>query len=349
MHIEALNLKFRIRELSILALVSAALFVAIMDSSYAHSNIALRAEGSAEASVSEWISPNTAVAAVLYVGKFWNKIKMVDGTIGWIKKSEMSSLRVPTENITILKQSTELRAQGRPNASVTAELGAGTVIIQTLYRGRHWDRVVTNHGTGWIRKSALQGHSHESVFQSQGSDVNCSVNRNLADLASSAEDIQEIVAASANNGDENRMGWISPVKDQYCRIGSKFGMRTHPITRVRQMHTGMDLPRPRGGASQSGHPIVAPFDGTVISTGPNGNCGNYLRIKSTDGEYEMGFCHLQGVSSGIREGVRVEKGQSVARIGSTGLSTGPHAHIIVYRNGVKVDPLNYYTESQLCK
>jgi murein DD-endopeptidase MepM/ murein hydrolase activator NlpD len=169
----------------------------------------------------------------------------------------------------------------------------------------------------------------------------------LSEVATHAGEIAEVAVEANTSGIQNRWGWISPVADRYCRIGSSFGMRIHPITRRRQMHTGMDLPRPRGGASQLGRPIIAPFSGTVVSAGPKGACGIFLKIRADDGTHEMGFCHLK--SADVRKGARVERGQSVARIGSTGLSTGPHAHLIVYKNGQKVDPLNYYSKKQLCR
>lgn len=326
-------------------------FTVFFTETKAHSSggIAMRSEGSPSAPVSSRLSPGDDVDAILYVGRYWNRIRMKDGKVGWVKKNEMRSLHVHADEITIVQTRSTLRAEGSPNSAPVSTIERGTVIIETLYQGNYWNKVVTNHGTGWIRKSDLSGHSHESVFNSTSSRIDCSLARNVGDLASEAQEILEVATHVHDSPDSTDNSWLSPVADRYCRIGSRFGMRTHPITGRRQMHTGMDLPRPQGGASQSGHPIVSPFNGTVESAGPNGNCGNYLKIRSEDGIHAMGFCHLQGVSSGIRPGVRVQRGQSVARIGSTGLSTGPHAHIIVYRNGEKVNPLNYYTESQLCR
>ncbi len=127
-----------------------------------------------------------------------------------------------------------------------------------------------------------------------------------------------------------------PVKG--ARFTSGFGYRRHPILGTRRMHTGADWAAPRGT------PILAPGDGTVTFVGRKGGYGNHLRLKHGNG-YQTTFSHLQKFAEGIRKGVRVQQGQVIGYIGSTGRSTGPHLHYEVLVNDKFTDPMKIATGS----
>ena len=113
-------------------------------------------------------------------------------------------------------------------------------------------------------------------------------------------------------------------------ITSGFGMRLHPILRRTRMHTGVDI-----GAGY-GSPIRAAADGVVIMAGYMRGYGNTVIIDHGGGVSTLyGHCSVLSAS----EGQSVRQGQLVARVGSSGLSTGPHLHFEVRRNGSPVDPL----------
>lgn len=118
-----------------------------------------------------------------------------------------------------------------------------------------------------------------------------------------------------------------------ARITSKFGSRKHPILGYSRMHKGIDFGLPHGA------PIQAAGDGVVEMAGVNKGYGNYLRIRHTNG-YATAYAHLSGFAKGVRVGKRVGQGQTVAFVGSTGLSTGPHLHYEVMVNGNQVNPLS---------
>lgn len=116
-----------------------------------------------------------------------------------------------------------------------------------------------------------------------------------------------------------------------ARITSGFGMRKHPILGYSKMHKGMDF-----GAAP-GTPIYAAGDGTVDYAGRKGAYGNYVRIKHT-GKYSTAYAHASRIASGIKPGKKVNQGDVIAYVGTTGRSTGPHLHYEILANGKQVNP-----------
>ena len=116
-------------------------------------------------------------------------------------------------------------------------------------------------------------------------------------------------------------------------ITSYYGWRIHPVTGKQKLHTGMDF-----GAAY-GTDIIAAEAGTVIVAGYNtGGYGNYVVI-----DHGGGVTTLYGHASSlcVSSGQYVSRGQVIAKVGSTGMSTGPHLHFEVLINGAHTDPLNY--------
>ncbi len=117
-----------------------------------------------------------------------------------------------------------------------------------------------------------------------------------------------------------------------ARLSSTFGMRKHPILGYSKMHRGVDF------AAPTGTPIYAAGNGTVAYAGRKGSFGNYIKIRH-NGTYETAYAHLNGFARGVRTGKRVEQGQVIGYVGTTGRSTGPHLHYEVHRGGRQVNPL----------
>ena len=113
------------------------------------------------------------------------------------------------------------------------------------------------------------------------------------------------------------------------RMTSRYGLRRHPILGYRRMHSGVDY------AARYGTPIVAVSDGTVTYSGRHGGHGKYVRIEHGNG-LGSGYAHMSRIA--VNRGVRVQAGQVIGYVGSTGLSTGPHLHFEVYRGSRKVNP-----------
>ena len=118
-----------------------------------------------------------------------------------------------------------------------------------------------------------------------------------------------------------------------ARLSSGFGMRRHPILGYSRMHKGVDF------AAPSGTPIYAAGGGRVASAGRNGGYGNYIQIRHS-GEYSTAYGHMSRFAKGIRAGARVQQGQVIGYVGTTGRSTGPHLHYEVLRNDAQINPLS---------
>ena len=113
------------------------------------------------------------------------------------------------------------------------------------------------------------------------------------------------------------------------RISSPFGFRRSPFTGARQFHGGLDIAAPRGT------PIRAAMSGRVARVGYNNILGNYVIINHHSG-FRTLYAHMHVVRT--RTGANVATGERIGDVGSTGLSTGPHLHFEVHRNGVRVNP-----------
>jgi murein DD-endopeptidase MepM/ murein hydrolase activator NlpD len=113
------------------------------------------------------------------------------------------------------------------------------------------------------------------------------------------------------------------------RASSGYGMRNDPIKHAEINHPGFDL------AAPTGTPVTAAAGGTVTHAGPAGTYGNLVTIKHDNG-YETRYAHLSHVE--IKEGAKVEPGQLVGEVGTTGYSTGPHLHFEVRHDGQAIDP-----------
>ena len=125
-------------------------------------------------------------------------------------------------------------------------------------------------------------------------------------------------------------GFVTPV-DGVLR--SRFGPRRHPILKRTRMHNGVDW------AAPSGTPIKAAFAGEVTFRGVRGGYGNYVKLRHANG-LETAYAHMSRFASGLRRGTRVEAGEVIGYVGTTGLSTGPHLHFELHANGQPVDPLS---------
>ena len=132
---------------------------------------------------------------------------------------------------------------------------------------------------------------------------------------------RQLEAAVTPAGWPVRGGWVS----------SGFGLRVDPFSGRRGIHEGVDI------ANRMGSPIYAMGDGVVRYAGPKGGFGLFVEI--THGNIITRYAHNNEVL--VKVGDRVSRGQLIARVGSSGRSTGPHLHFEVRRNGRAVDPKPY--------
>lgn len=115
------------------------------------------------------------------------------------------------------------------------------------------------------------------------------------------------------------------------RISSPYGWRAHPIKKTRKFHSGVDF------ANNFGTPIVASHSGLVNFSGVLGGYGNTIKIQNGDTTTLYAHCGRLLVNMGQQ----VRQGQKIAEMGSSGLSSGPHLHFEIWKNGKHTNPMNY--------
>jgi murein DD-endopeptidase MepM/ murein hydrolase activator NlpD len=138
--------------------------------------------------------------------------------------------------------------------------------------------------------------------------------------------------------------WTQLIKDKKVnqediKGGSNFGMRTHPIKKVEQMHKGIDI----GDASDDGKGIQAAAKGKVLAIGyEKDGAGNFIFIDNGKG-YVSKYMHMKDASN-LKVGGNVDNGDIIGKVGSTGASTASHLHFQIEKNGQPIDPTELKTD-----
>ncbi|KAB2913622.1 MAG: M23 family metallopeptidase [Bacteroidetes bacterium] len=127
---------------------------------------------------------------------------------------------------------------------------------------------------------------------------------------------------------------IQPISNKELdRVASGFGYRIHPIYKTVKMHSGMDF------TASKGTPIYATGNGTVTFAGYNEGYGYHVIINHGYG-YESLYAHMTKIEA--KQGQSINRGQRIGTVGSSGLSTAPHLHYEIIKNGDKVNPVHFY-------
>lgn len=128
---------------------------------------------------------------------------------------------------------------------------------------------------------------------------------------------------------------IQPISNKELRrLASGYGMRIHPIYKVRKMHTGVDF------SAERGTPIYATGDGVVQRASYSlGGYGRQVEINHGYG-YVTKYAHMSKFI--VKKGQRVKRGEIIGYVGSTGTSVAPHLHYEVIKNNKKVNPVHYF-------
>lgn len=145
----------------------------------------------------------------------------------------------------------------------------------------------------------------------------------IADLAKEKEKLLAAIPA------------IQPVSNEdLTRMASGYGMRSDPFTKARKMHWGMDFTAPRGT------PVYATGDGVVVraDSGSSGY-GKHIRIDHGFG-YTSLYAHLYKYN--VRKNQKVKRGDLIGFVGSTGRSQAPHLHYEIFKDGNRINPINFY-------
>ncbi|MBQ2691725.1 MAG: peptidoglycan DD-metalloendopeptidase family protein [Clostridia bacterium] len=143
--------------------------------------------------------------------------------------------------------------------------------------------------------------------------------------------VRELAAQSSSTYVGGNMMWPLPAANNV--ITCKYGMRTHPITGVYKLHTGIDL------RASTGTKIYAANAGTVIKATYSSAYGYYVVVNHGGGTSTL-YAHMSKMA--VKNGQKVSQGTVLGYVGSTGYSTGPHLHFEVIKNGNYVNPVTMY-------
>ena len=128
--------------------------------------------------------------------------------------------------------------------------------------------------------------------------------------------------------------FLSPLRGTGAKMSSSFGWRDDPFGSGRRFHEAVDM------AISAGTPVKAASGGSVSFVGNSPVYGKYIILDHNE-SFQTLYAHLSVCS--VKQGDKVEQGAKIGEVGSTGLSTGPHLHFAIYKNGHAVNPLDFFT------
>ena len=225
----------------------------------------------------------------------------------------------------------------RNDSSIMTDLNEAKLDVE-------YKKVLQQQAKELLEKEASDKHKRLTSLKASRAELESEIVRSQAALAKLEKDIDKQIAESnrLNNVIKNlsknkkyaggSMVW--PVPSSY-ELTSSFGMRKHPILRKIKMHTGVDI-----GASKNSS-IIAANKGTVIMSQYD-NSGGYGRMVVIDHGGGITTLYAHASKLLVSVGKEVKAGDVIAKVGSTGLSTGNHLHFEVRKNGVPQNPLSGY-------
>lgn len=160
------------------------------------------------------------------------------------------------------------------------------------------------------------------------------VEKEVEDMIAELERLEREAAAKGKAGNIVSTGTYIWPSNNSITVTSPYGSRPHPIFGYYKMHTGIDI-----GASY-GTAVLAADSGTVVISTYNSAYGYYIVINHGSGNTTL-YAHNSALY--VEVGDTVSQGQTIAAVGSTGNSTGPHIHFEITVNGSRVNPLNYFS------
>ena len=185
---------------------------------------------------------------------------------------------------------------------------------------------------GLNRYKKLEGYNKSQLVMNTTKRIDV-LNKELAIQSKSLDDILKL--AEAKSDFLSAIPAIQPVRNENLKnLASGFGYRTDPFTKVKKMHEGMDF------SAKTGTPVYATGDGIIERADNNASgYGNHIVVRHGFG-YETLYAHLSKYNA--RAGQKVNRGDIIGYVGSTGRSEAPHLHYEVHKNGKVVNPLNFY-------
>lgn len=184
---------------------------------------------------------------------------------------------------------------------------------------------------GVNRYEMLEGYRNSELIKSTTQKVDI-LSKRISIQSESLDDIAQL----AKNKEEllSSIPAIQPINNKDLKkTASGYGMRVHPIYKYRRMHNGMDFSAPRGTE------VYSTGNAVVKKVRLTSGYGNLIILDHGFG-YETYYAHLNKFN--VKKGEKVKRGDIIGYVGSTGVSTGPHLHYEVHKDGRVMNPINFY-------
>jgi murein DD-endopeptidase MepM/ murein hydrolase activator NlpD len=232
----------------------------------------------------------------------------------------------------ILKQNYEILKQevSHANDVLNSLIDRDDNIYRVIFEAKPISKQVRKGGVGGALIDNFSKDKNEIVEK-----LNLEINKLKNSLYVQSKSYDELVNLVKNK--EKMLASIpaiQPISNKELRaLASGFGFRIHPIYKVRKFHTGIDFSAVRGT------PVYATGDGIATIFDNVDSYGKMIEINHGYG-FVTRYAHLEKFK--VKSGQKVKRGETIGYVGSTGTSTAPHLHYEVIRNGVQINPINYF-------
>ncbi|MCQ2975881.1 MAG: M23 family metallopeptidase [Bacteroidales bacterium] len=205
-------------------------------------------------------------------------------------------------------------------------------VYRTIFEAKPVSKAERRGGFGGVdRYETYRGYNNSDLMVSTAYNLDV-ISREMIVQSKSFDEVVDLV-----KNKEKMLACIPSIQPiavkDLKRFGSPFGMRFHPILHISRLHAGVDL------TADAGTKIYASGAGTVVVSGVQNGYGNVVKINHGYG-YMTVYGHCSKLL--VEAGQKVNRGDVIALVGSTGLSTAPHLHYEVRINNTPVNPLNFY-------
>lgn len=252
--------------------------------------------------------------------------------IYWVTTPEEQSLKV--ENQALERQLD--RVTGKMS-TLSAQLDTLAKKDRTLYRRLFQVEPISED----IRQVGVGGSDPYEEFDRMGKDASSLLKRTAQKLDklerrmslqnASYKELTQIAARRSR-----RLSQLPAIRPTNGPIVSGYGMREHPILKVRKMHEGIDF------LVRRGTPVVTTGKGTIKEATYSPGYGNFVEVRHAQAGYVTRYAHLSEIPDDIRRGVEVDRGETIGYSGNSGRSTGPHLHYEVHeQSGGTLDPMRF--------
>jgi murein DD-endopeptidase MepM/ murein hydrolase activator NlpD len=206
-------------------------------------------------------------------------------------------------------------------------------IYRVIFEAEPMPDEVRRPGVGGVEKYRnLEGYDNTQLIKNTTQRID-QLTRRVYTLSKSFDEITQL--ASRKSDMLASVPAIQPVANKNLRrVASGFGFRIHPVYKTRAFHGGMDFTAPTGTS------VYATGDGVVEEVRySRRGYGNYILVNHSYG-YKTRYAHL--ADAVVEPGQKVQRGEVIGKVGSTGLSTGPHLHYEVIHKDEAVNPINFF-------